>query len=396
MKILHLITALNVGGAETMLAKLLEEERRQRPGLDSQVLSLTPPGPAGQRIQAAGIGVSHCGLVGWSTALGGMSRLVAEIRRASPDVVVAWMYHAHLSAAAAKVIGRCRAPVVWNVRHSLHDLKRERPVTRGLLRMGAWLSGAPDAILYNSAVAARQYEGLGHRPDRTVVIPNGFDCARFRPQPELRSTVGAAIGARPTSLLVGMVARQHPMKDHGALVRACAEAIARGADLHLLLVGQGLTSPSDSLMSALRTLAPDRVSLKDHEPDIAGLLPGLDVLALSSAWGEGFPNILGEAMACGLPCIATDVGDSRQVLGEAGIIVPPENLPALTEALIRMERLSAAGRHAIGRKARDRVQALFSIEEVTRRYHCLLEEVASGRFSPATTLAASSHPALAG
>ena len=376
MRILHVITGLNVGGAEAMLARLIEEERAQRSEFDSSILSLMPPGILGEQMGAAGVPLDHCSLNGPLSLPRAIARLVRQIRARKPHVIVAWMYHAQLAALAGAAIARNKAPIVWNVRHSLHDLSRERRATRAIVRAGALLSRIPRAIIYNSGVAARQYEALGYTPTRTTVIPNGFDCKRFRPDEQARSRLAGKLGISPTTMIVGMVARNHPMKDPAMLARAVLRARAQGADIHLLLVGSGMTTPSDDLARVLGEFPRGHVTVREHELDVAQLLPAIDIVALSSAWGEGFPNILGEAMASGVPCVATDVGDSRLVLGDTGIIVPPGDSQRMAEALARMARMTAGDRRALGIAARERIEAHFSIRQVTSRYHQLFEQVA--------------------
>lgn len=359
-----------------MLARLIEEERARRSAFDSSILSLLPPGLLGDQMSAAGIPLDHCGLHGPLSLPRAIARMASKIRARNPDVIVAWMYHAQLAALAGAAIARSKAPIVWNVRHSLHDLSRERRATRAIVRAGALLSRIPRAIIYNSGVAAQQYEALGYTPTRTTVIPNGFDCKRFRPDEQARSRLAGELGVSPTTLIVGMVARNHPMKDPATLARAVLRASALGADIHLLLVGRGMTAPSDDLARTLGEFPRSRVTLREHEPEIARLLPAIDIVALSSAWGEGFPNILGEAMASGVPCVATDVGDSRLVVGDTGIIVPPGDTQQMAEALALMARMTAGDRRTLGIAARDRIESHFSISQVTSRYHQLFEQVA--------------------
>lgn len=379
MKIIHLITALNVGGAETMLGRLLAEERHSRPDIDSRVVSLMRPGPAGECIRAAGVPLLDCGLGGWASLPGAATRLAAHLRDEQPDLIVAWMYHAHLAALAGKVLASADAPVVWNVRHSLHDLGHERIGTRAIVRAAALLSGQAAAILYNSRVAAEQYAALGYATGNSVVIPNGFDLARFRPRLEERARLGAELGIPPETMLVGLAARSHPMKDPATLAAAVRQARAAGIDAHLLLVGAGMTQPAPPLAAALAALPRERVTLRDHEPDMPSLLAGLDVLVVSSAWGEGFPNVLGEAMACAIPCVATDVGDSRWILGNTGLVVPPRAPSAMAAALCDLAAMTPGQRRELGRAARRRVESCFSLGQVTADYHRLFDSLCADR-----------------
>ena len=377
MKILHVITALNVGGAETMLAKLVERERAQANDQPC-VVSLMPPGAAGARIRASGIAVHDCGLTGPRTLLPAIARLRALVRRERPDVVMAWMYHAHLAATLATALQGRRIPLVWNVRHSIDDLRQEKPALRTVVRLAALLSRRADMILYNSHAAAHQHERLGFSGRRSLVVPNGFDCDLFRPRPEARTQWVARLGVDPGAIIVGMAARNHPMKDVANLVEAVRQAREAGADIHLLLTGEGMDRPTGRLAALLGHLPPDRVSLRGHDGALAKLLPGLDLLALPSAWGEAFPNILGEAMACGLPCIATDVGDSGWIVGECGLVVPPRDPVLLAEALLEMVRLGPEGRAKLGHAARERVKRHFSMDSIAGAYAQVYQAARSG------------------
>lgn len=375
MDVLHVITALNVGGAETMLAKLVEHEQTVRCGVRSTVLSLMPPGPAGERIRAAGVPLDHCGIRSAAALPAALPRLSRAIRDCNPDLIVGWMYHAQLAAWLGAKLHRRRLPVLWNVRHSLHDIAFEKPATRAIIRAGAMLSRHPRAIIYNAAVSATQYEAIGYASDRTVVIPNGFDCDHFAPVEGARERLGGELGVDPNALLVGMAARNHPMKDPATLVDAVRLARDTGVDVHLLILGEGMTNPDRRLLSALEGLPPNRVTLREHHADMAALLPGLDVLALPSAWGEGFPNILGEAMACGVPSIATDVGDSADIIGDPSRIIDPGDAGALSEALIRVAVMGRDQRRWIGRQSRERVIERFSLGAVAGQYWQLYERV---------------------
>ncbi|BAV65635.1 glycosyltransferase [Sphingobium cloacae] len=375
MKILHVITALNVGGAETMLARLLEHERMQGGARQASVLSLMPPGVAGARVRESGIPLRDCGLAGMGSLLPGLMRLRAAVRGERPDLIMAWMYHAHLAARLGTWLRRERIPVVWNVRHSIDDLRQEKPALRTIIRLAALFSRWPQAIVYNSHAAARQHGRLGFAPDRATVIPNGFDCDLFQPRVDGRDGLVASFGIDPRALIVGMAARNHPMKDVANLIDAVGRARKAGVDVHLLLMGQDMDRPSGRFGQLIGGLPADRLTLRGHVSSLADVLPGLDLLVLPSAWGEGFPNILGEAMACAVPCIATDVGDSRWIVGDAGITVPPCAPDKLAEAIMTMWEMGRAGRKRLGAAARARVKADFSIGRIAASYDQLYQTI---------------------
>jgi len=289
---------------------------------------------------------------------------------------------AYLAASIAGFFQGSQVPVVWNVRHSLSDPALETRSTRRLLALSARMSRSAAAIIYNSQVAAREHEAIGFASGRATYIPNGFDCDYYKPDQSRRSYLRSLFGITDEPIVVAMVARLHPMKDHAMLVEAVAEARCAGANLHLLMVGSNLDKPP----SALATLIADRlpaecVTLAGQRTDVADWLPGVDIVALSSAWGEAFPNILGEAMACGLPCVATDIGDCASILGETGLIVPARSVEAMAAALLEIAALGEDGRTNMGAAARERVVSLFELRQVALQYRRLYAAVLDRTFA---------------
>jgi glycosyltransferase involved in cell wall biosynthesis len=269
-----------------------------------------------------------------------------------------------------------RLPVIWNVRHSIHDLDRETALTRAFIRLAAALSWSPRAIIYNSRLSANQHERIGFAAARTVVIPNGFDCNQFRPRPEMRQRLCAEVGIDGSAVIIGMVARNHPQKDPTNLVRATALLLERGLKVHVVIVGPGFDAGNTDLLRVVQQAGTaGHLSLLGERDDIPELVAGFDIAALPSAWGEGFPNVLGEAMASGVPCVATDIGDSAWIVARTGLIVPPSDAEALAEALSRLATLGPEGRRQLGAAARARVIEEFEVDEVVHRYEMLYEQV---------------------
>jgi glycosyltransferase involved in cell wall biosynthesis len=215
------------------------------------------------------------------------------------------------------------------------------------------------------------------------VIPNGFDGARFRPRPEAKARLRRELNVAPDDAVIGLVARDHPMKDPGNLVRAAALLRARGHAVHLVIVGCGLDQTHRELNALVRECGlGDRVSLLGERTDVPEVVAGFDVAALSSAWGEGFPNVVGEAMASGVPCVATDVGDCRWVIGPHGVIVPPRQSEALASALGRLLDLDPEARQQLGLAGRARILQQFSLQEVVSQYEALHLRVGAAHGAP--------------
>lgn len=381
VKILHAITTFEIGGAENMLLRLLESGSRDE--FEPTVLSLMDPAECpGETLvaQAAALGAATftLGLAQGSWHLGGLRRLWRIVRTASPELIQGWMYHGNLAATIGGWLAPRRPVVLWNVRHSLHDLALEKPMTRLILRASKRLSHLPAAIIYNSRISAAQHARFGFDDSRTVVIPNGFDGTVFRPRPDAGARLRRELGIDPGRTVIGLVARDHPMKDPANLVRAVGLLRARGYAVHLVIVGRGLDESHRELCAAVRESGlGGQVSLLGERTDIPALVAGFDVAALSSAWGEGFPNVLGEAMASGVPCVATDVGDCSWVLGPHGIIVPPRQSEALANALAKLIDLGPDARHQLGVAGRARILQHFSLQEVVRQYEALYLRVSA-------------------
>ena len=375
IKVLHAITTLEIGGAESMLLRLLEAGARDK--FEPSILSLMDPDRTqvanfAAELAALRVKMSTLGLPQGRLSPAALWRLCRIVRATAPDLLQGWMYHGSLAVTVGSWALPLRPPVLWNVRHSVHCLALEKPRTRLIIRLSARLSHLPQAIIYNSRVSAAQHARLGFDPSRAVVIPNGFDGARFRPRPEAKARLRQELNVAPTDTVIGLVARDHPMKDPGNLVRAVALLRARGHAVHLVIVGCGLDQTHRELNALVRECGLGaRVSLLGQRTDIPDVVAGFDLAALSSAWGEGFPNVLGEAMACGVPCVATEVGDCSWVIGPHGIIVPPRQSEALANALGRLLDLGPDARHQLGLAGRARILQHFSIQEVVGQYETL-------------------------
>ncbi|AUW57376.1 glycosyl transferase family 1 [Sphingobium sp. SCG-1] len=384
VKVLHVITGLNVGGAEAMLARLLDHER-SRGGVRAQVATLMPQGVVGRQMAASGVVVHQLGMRGLISAVPAALRLARLIGKERPDVVVAWMHHAQLASTLAVLLAQTRTPVVWNVRHSLGGFEREKWLTRLILKLQVRISRMPTAIIYNSRAAAAQYSALGFAPVREHVIPNGLIVPPAQSRTAASETVRSLFGIPPHAIVIGMIARAHPMKDVGTLLCAFSKVQAAGVAAHLLLVGEGMDHLDRGEAQLLAALPKGSWTISGHRTDVGEWLAGIDTLALSSAWGEGFPNIVGEAMAQGVPCVGTDVGDTGWIIGTTGRTVPPRNPAALAEALIELARMEPEERMALGEAARRRVEEHFTLDHVAVRYGELYRDVANARTRVADT-----------
>jgi glycosyltransferase involved in cell wall biosynthesis len=376
LKVVHVINSLAIGGAETALWRLVEHSSRNGNEITHGVVSLMKGGALGHRMRAAGLEVEELDLTPGSIPVSRMFRLSEAIRRQQPDIIQGWMYHGNIAATVAKYLQRRACPLIWGIRYCPGTLEDDKPTTRLVIRLGWPLSRLPAAIVYCARESARQHERLGYCAEREVVIPNGFDTEAFKPDPTAKARLAGEIGVSPDTPIVGVVARFHPNKDPGNAVAAAVSLSNAGHSFHLVLVGQGLDYANQSLTRLIHSSALEsRTTLLGRRQDVAQLMSGLDVFCSCSA-SEAFPNVVAEAMACGVPCVATEVGDSALIVGDTGIVVPPRDPEALADGLGRLIALAPEERYRLGQAARRRIIRHFSLAEVARHYEALYRRVA--------------------
>lgn len=372
-KILHIITALDVGGAESMLQNLVLSTDRSR--FDPEVIALTAVGASGRRIAASGVRVRDLRMSPGRPDPRAFARLLRWVHAARPDIVQTWMYHADLvGGLAARAV--CNAPVIWGIRGSFDLVKSKRHMiwtARMCAALSPWI---PREIVSCSTALSEVHIRLGYDSRRIRVIPNGFDTSTYRPNPAARAEVRAELRIASDVPLIGHLARWDPQKDHVGFVEAALGVTKRDPDVHVLMCGTGVNDRNDALNAPIRQAgACDRFHLLGRRTDTPRIIAALDVLVSSSIYGEGFPNVLGEAMACGVPCVTTNVGDSAMVVGEAGRVTPPLDLAALSSAISEVLALDSQDRAALGCAARKRVEEHFALPRVVDRFESLYDEV---------------------
>lgn len=377
-RILHVITDLGIGGAERMLVSLVPVLADQ--GFVATVLSLVPEGALAGRLREHGVAVHELEMRSRRPHPRAIARMLRLIRDQEPDLVQTWMYHADLlGGLAARVASK--APVVWGLHNSTLDPSRTKRSTRWVVRACAALSDlVPAKIVSCSDVGLSLHARQGYATHKLVSIPNGFDTNVLAPSAEHRHSVRAELGLGSNVVLVGQVARFDPQKDHQNFVQAAGRLAREAADAHFVLVGAGCEPENGMLAKWIAdTGAAERFHLLGLRTDAPRFLAAFDIAVLSSAFGEAFPLVIGEAMACGVPCVATDVGDSARIIGDTGRIVPPGDAPALAGALRELLRLPASLRQALGIAARSRIVREFSLASTGARYAALYREILAAR-----------------
>jgi glycosyltransferase involved in cell wall biosynthesis len=375
MRVVHIINGLSVGGAEMMLYKLLSRMDRTR--FEPIVVSLSGNGPLRQRITHLGVPVYNIGWRLGPAAPSAARRFMQIIRHTTPDLIQGWQYHGGLAARFAQMLLPRRVPVLWNIRHSVFDLGDEPRLTAAVVKLGARCSRTAARIIYVARTSAFQHEALGYRPDTRVVLPNGFDTECFVPSDEARLRLREELGLAPSTFVIGKIARYHRMKDHAGFFRAATLLLQSRPGVHFALAGDNVDRGNAELVKLIDTpTLAARTHLLGRRDDVHHLVAALDILTSASAYGEGFPNVIGEAMASGVPCVATDVGDSALIVGEFGRVVSPRQPSALAKAWASLLEMDRDGRVALGLMARRRIIEQYSLQSVAARYEELYDDVA--------------------
>lgn len=393
--IVHLITGLDTGGAERMLSRLVAHADRDR--FRSLVVSMTNAGTIGPTLNEAGIELISLGMRRGMPNPRGLLRLACILREVRADILQTWLYHADCFGLMAQQLGKV-PHLVWNLRCSDIALS---PIAAAVRRILSRCSAMPDSIIVNSRAGRRFHESIGYHPRRWEFIPNGFDTVEFAPDLAARRRIRSELGIARDTIVIGFPARYHPMKDHSTFFSAATAMAAECPGVCFLLAGPGIESTNRPLARAIAECGmTDRVRLLGERCDMPAVYAAFDIATLSSAWGEGFPNVLGEAMACGLPCAATDSGDTRELLGDSGFVVPPRDPEALVEAWKMLIAMGKEGRHSLGAAARARIIREYDLGRIVKHYEALYVDITTwhgvARISrPAASPGAQHPPALA-
>jgi glycosyltransferase involved in cell wall biosynthesis len=370
--VVHVITGLDTGGAEMMLYRLLGARRPDAGPVE--VLSLTTAGPVAEQIRALGVTVRAAGLRKEAPSPLAIGRLGLWLGAARADVVQTWMPHADLlGGVLARVTG---ARVAWGVHRGNYDelaSRTSRAVDAACARLSRFV---PARIVCCSETTRAVLTASGFAADKLLVIQNGFDLSQFKPDAGASASVRRELGLDEETPLVGMVTRFHVNKDLPTFFAAAARLAGSRPDARFVLCGSAIDGENAELARMIDDAGVrDRVHLLGRREDVPRVTAALDV-ACSSSYTEAFPLVIGEAMACGVPCAVTDAGDSALMVGDTGRVAPVRDPDALASACAALLALSAAERRALGAAARRRIEARWSLGEVAARYDALHAELA--------------------
>jgi glycosyltransferase involved in cell wall biosynthesis len=351
--VVHVISGLGTGGAETMLVQLAAALRER--GLSQHVISLGTQDALAPDLRSAGIDVTVLGAASFTKAPAALVSLLRTVNRLRPRFLQGWMYHGNLAATFCHYAcrGRSHRKLYWNLRASNMDARRYGRT----VRLGSLLSKCPDIIIANSEAGAEFHCATGFKARRLLVIENGIDSDRFCPDPAARSRVRSDLGIADDAVVVIHVARVDPMKDHRIFLAAMQNVPSAIG----LMVGEGTTN----------LVAPPHVRALGLRRDTPALYAAADIVSSTSAFGEGFSNVMAEGMSAGLVPVATDVGDARRIIGDTGFVTPPGDPQAYAAALAKIVVLSKTERMARGLAARRRIVSNFTIAKAAEAFAAL-------------------------
>ena len=373
-KIIHIITDLSTGGAQIMLCKLLSNYDKNL--FNPIVISLMNGGGILDKyIKKLRIPLYFVGLNNYYPRPIAFYNFIKYLYKLKPDIIQGWMYHGNMIASLAGLFLLNKIPILWNIRHTPYNLREEKFFTSILIRLGALFSCQPKYIIYNSQVSAHRHKLLGYNNKIGKIIPNGFDCSQFKPSLTARLTLRKELKLKGNDLIIGFIARYHPIKNHTSFIRAAGKLVSEYPDVHFVLAGQDVDKSNSVLVDLLKEEGiMSQVHLLGERSDVPEITAAFDI-ATNFSSGESFSNAVGEAMACGIPCVVTDIGDSAWIVRDTGIVIPIKNINELVKAWMKLIKMGSIGRKQLGQKARERIINKFSLLKIINNYEEMYREI---------------------
>ncbi len=378
--VLHIITSLSSNGAQIMLYNMLTKTDRNY--FQPIVISLMDRSTLGDLIESLGITVYTLDMHQGTASITSIYKLLRIVRQIKPNIIQCWMYHGNLAGFLASLFLRQSTPIVWSIHHSITSLVSETTLTRIIIRLCSIISRNVDVTIFVSSMSRNQHEKIGYCSKSHLIIPNGFNVDILRPSVEARRSFRVEIGLKKDSILIGMISRYHPMKDHSNFLSAAAILLQKINNIYFVLVGENVDLNNRELCEIVDKLnLGDHIQLLGERNDISKIMPALDILTSSSSYGEAFPLVVGEAMSCGVPCVVTAVGDSDLIVGNTGRVVEPQNPEKIANAWQELLFLSTEDRMHLCKNSRKRIVQLFSLDSVVDQYESVYKQLASNNNS---------------
>jgi len=364
-KVVHIISDLGSGGAERSLFKLAESNLANT--YDFSVICLKGEGMYSQKLRRQGINVIALNL-NYFNFLFKLFPLALYLYKVRPQIIQGWMYHGNIAALIGKYMLFAKPKLLWNIRHSLHSIKHEKKTTQAIIYINKAFSQAANLIIYNSSNSLAQHNKYGFAKSLTSVIENGFD-ETIELNLMARNELRERYNFTESTLVIGHVARFHPMKGHEVFIKAALTILEINPCVEILMIGRNIDWNNADLITQIPKDYHHRFTFLGEVENAAQFMNAMDIFALSSLWGEGFPNVLGEAMLLKIPCIANNIGGCDEIMGDTGILIDmPCSIDKWRAHLTNCISMSPEERSTFGKRGRDRVITSFSMDRTQSMY----------------------------
>jgi glycosyltransferase involved in cell wall biosynthesis len=363
-KIVHIISGLKSGGAERSLFNVCNSNISDY--FIQSVICLGDKAVYGDKLEELGVEVYYLNFKN-NNKLFAFINFKNIIKKISPDIVQGWMTHGNFASVLAYFILSGRPFLFWNIRQTVYKLKHEYILTRFLFLINILLSRIPNGIISNAKISIKQLVKFGYKNDSFILIPNGFDTNYWKPDHNLRQIERNKLKFNENDFVLGYVGRYHPMKNIIFLLESFFKLSKQNSKVKLVIVGQNLTNYNINEKSIIDLIPQNQILIIDNTEEVKKYYNILDLLIICSAWGEGFPNVLGEAMSSELCCISTPVGDAPDILEDVGYLVPLDDVDFIIEKVKNcMDNPEELNK--LGRNARIKILNQYSMEKTINSY----------------------------
>lgn len=372
MKVLHIITSLHPDGAQQMLKRVV---MGQMSGVTHAVVSLAAPVGLSEYFRDAGVELHHLHLRKLCNPFSAARAFAEVVALSKPDLIHSWLYHANLiSGLTTRMLGSSAPPLIWGLRGSLVKIRPSTLPLWGVIYWTKCISRTPQRIVANSPVSLEQHVTLGYPKDRLSFLPNGFDSERIFRNEAVRSELRSKLGIGPTDAAILVCGRDDPTKGFPVFLCAFAKVVESVPSAIAIMVGRDVDTSVELTKLISEMGLHDKVRRVGYTVNPEHYMSAADI-GCSSSLSEGFPNVVAESMLCELPMVVTDVGMSKDIVGEYGKVVVPGEPIALAEALIEGIRAGSATQRQLGKLSRQRIVDRYGIATILSETRIMYERL---------------------